>query len=325
MGMDGLHSAAMKTIPPLSHSGAPSFRLLRDTKTRAFTAETHREPGYRFLWHYHPEWEIMFSRSGRGTRHVGDSVEKFGPGDLVMLPPKVPHTWFSSRQQAEPACCTVVHFLPEVWGEAFWNLPELTSFQSLCHHALRGLRFTGDGVEEVGRRMEALAQNDTASLESLVELWKIFSLLTKLEPRSLNAVKEGGRGSQSARLEDLLMWLECHLEDPITQQDAAEQVRMCPAAFSRWFKMNMGCVFTRYLNNARVARVCAGIAQRGMSITEAAYSAGYNNLSNFNRRFLEVTGLTPRAFRAQVQAQTAKGTKRPIASLDHGMVRARAS
>jgi AraC-like DNA-binding protein len=292
---------APKAIHPVSSGAAPTFWMLPETKTRAFTARTHHEPTYRYLWHYHPEWEIVFSRSGRGTRHVGNSVEKFGPGDLTMLPGKIPHTWFSSKNQVGPSCCTVIHFLPEVWGESFWNLPELRSFHALCQGAMRGVRFTGEGVMEVGERMEALAQKDTASLGSLLELCEIFHLLTKLEMHSLKALKEGSRGRESSRLDDLLAWLESNSGDPLTQQEAAARVRMSPAVFSRWFKMNMGCVFNRYLNEIRVAKVCSGIAHRNMSITEAAYHAGYNNLSNFNRRFREVTGLTPRVFRAQLE------------------------
>ena len=293
---------------PASGGGAPQFLPLPETKTRAFTARTFREPAYRFQWHYHPEWELVFSRSGCGTRHVGSSVEKFGPGDLVMVPGKVPHTWFSSKKQVGPSCYTAIHFLPELWGEAFWQLPELKSFQVLRMAGLSGLHFTGEGVQEVGQRMEAVAANDAASLESFTELWKIFSVLTKLEVRSLNAVKEGKRSNASAGLEDLLEWLDLNLGDPLTQQDAAMRLRMSPAAFSRWFKANMGCAFTRYLNNIRVARVCAGIAHRNLSITEAAYQAGYNNLSNFNRRFLEVTGMNPRAFRAQFGARSMKAS-----------------
>ena len=304
----GIPTQSTKDMKAASNYGEPSFWALHDTKTRAFTAQTHREPGYRFLWHYHPEWEIVFSRSGRGTRHVGNSVEKFGPGDLVMLPGNVPHTWCSSKNQVGPACCTVIHFLPKVWGEAFWSMPEVKNFQALCQHALRGVRFTGEGVEEVGQRMEALAANDAPSLQSFTELWRIFNLLTKLEVRPLNAVKEGDRGGRDARLDELLAWLESNMGDPITQQDAAARVRMSPAGFSRWFKMNMGCVFNRYLNEIRVAKVCAEIAHGRLSITEAAFRAGYNSLSNFNRRFLEVTGVTPKAFRAQLEAKVMRAS-----------------
>lgn len=273
------------------------------TKTRAFTARSYCEPSYRFLWHYHPEWEITFNRSGRGTRHVGTSVEKFGAGDLAMLPGNVPHTWFSSKNQTEETRCTVIHFLPQVWGEAFWTLPEVQAFHDLCQSAKRGVRFSGKGVEEVGRMMEALAENDAPSLETFADLLRIFSKLAGLTVHSLHAVDEGKSAWQNPRLDDLLAWIESRMAEPITQQEAAERVRMSPAAFSRWFKMHMGCVFNRYLNEIRVAKVCSQIAHGRLSITEAAFQAGYNNLSNFNRRFLEVTGLTPKAFRTQIQGQ----------------------
>jgi len=54
----------MHSTRPAPGYGPPSFWMLPDAKTRAFTARTHHEPAYRFLWHYHPEWEIVFSRSG---------------------------------------------------------------------------------------------------------------------------------------------------------------------------------------------------------------------------------------------------------------------
>jgi AraC-like DNA-binding protein/quercetin dioxygenase-like cupin family protein len=299
----------MQVTPTISGYGQPSFYVMPVTKRRAFTATSYCEPSYRFLWHYHPEWEIVFTRSGRGTRHVGTSVEKFEAGDLAMLPGNVPHTWFSSADQVEETRCTVIHFLPQVWGETFWKLPDISAFHDLCQHAQRGVRFSGPGVEEVGQRMEALAARDSASLESFAELWKILSLLTKLEVHSLHAVEEGSNVWQNARLDELLAWLEGRLGEQISQQEAAARMKMSPAAFSRWFKLNVGCVFNRYLNEIRVARVCSEIAQGKVSITEAAFQAGYNNLSNFNRRFQEVTGLTPKAFRQQIQQPDARKSR----------------
>jgi len=283
--------------------GQPSRTPLPATKTRAFSAHSYRESTYRFLWHHHPEWEIVFIHNGRGTRHIGSSVEQFGPGDLVLLPGNVPHTWFSGKEQKGGIRCTVVHFLPQVWGKDFWELPEMLGFQELCKRAQRGLRFEGRATGEVGRRMEALARNASPSLTSLISLLSIFELLPQLTFHSLHAMDEANSGWQNPRLDSLLEWIERRLGSPVTQQEAAAQLKMTPAGFSRWFKSHMGCVFNRYLNEIRVAHVCAEIASGQMSISEAAFRAGYNNLSNFNRRFLEITGLTPLAFRLQIQAQ----------------------
>lgn len=294
----------MSGSPSISGYGQPSRTVIPATKRRAFTARSYTEPNYRFLWHYHPEWELTFNASGFGTRHVGTSVEQFDAGDLVLLPGNVPHTWFSSNKQKDDTRCTVIHFLPHVWGEAFWKLPEMSEFQALCHSAQRGVRFSGEGVSEVGQMMQDLARSDGPTLESFTKLLAIFSSLLRLELHSMHVTASEGRAAwENPRLDDLLAWLEGRLAEPITQQDAAARVKMSPTAFSRWFKVSMGCVFHRYLNEIRVAKVCADLTQGKVSITEAAFQAGYNNLSNFNRRFLEVTGLTPKAFRAQIQGR----------------------
>jgi AraC-like DNA-binding protein len=85
--------------------------------------------------------------------------------------------------------------------------------------------------------------------------------------------------------------------EPITQKEAAAEVRLSPAAFSRWFKGRVGHVFHQHLNELCVAMVCARLASGQESITEAAFHSGYNNLANFNRRFRETTGFTPSEFR----------------------------
>ncbi|MGH7953187.1 MAG: helix-turn-helix domain-containing protein, partial [Limisphaerales bacterium] len=103
------------------------------------------------------------------------------------------------------------------------------------------------------------------------------------------------------RAERLLEWIQNHFAESITQAQAAVEVKMSPPAFSRWFKARVGRVFQRYLNELRVAKVCARLANHQEPITQAAFKCGYNNLANFNRRFREITRLTPTEFRSQTQ------------------------
>lgn len=290
-----------------SDYGPPRFTSIPVTKVRAFTVRNYHELTFRFEWHYHPEWEITFTRNGKGTRHIGSSLEKFDSGDLVLLPGNVPHSWLSGPDQVGDTLCSVIHFLPQAWGERFWQLPEMSKFNALCQRSQRGLRFTGPEIEEIGTRMEILAANNQASLECMSELLSIFSLICRLTVHPLHGSKGSGSTWQNPRLDVLLDWLEDHLTEPITQREAAERAKMSPAAFSRWFKSNMGCVFQRYLNEMRVARVCSQLATADGSITEIAFQAGYNNLSNFNRRFQEVIGLTPKAYRSQVREKITPG------------------
>jgi AraC-like DNA-binding protein len=282
----------------------PSCAIIPVTKTRAYTVRTYREPSFRFLWHYHPEWELTWTRNGNGLRHVGRSVEQFEGGDLVLLAGNIPHTWQSTPVQVGDASCTVLHFLPNLWGEDFWHLPELRSLRKLLDRAVRGVKFSGPEVFEVGRRMEALGSCDAPSYSSFVRVCEVFELLLQLPNESLNASCSSVDVQPNRRLQDLLEWIESRVTQPLPQSVVARHMRMCPATFSRWFKAHMGCVFQRYLTDLRIARVCTILSRDEASITDAAFACGFNNVSNFNRRFLAVTGLKPKEFRKQFHCST---------------------
>ena len=263
---------------------------------RAFAAHSYCEPRHEFVWHFHADWEIVFIRSGCGTRHVGSSVESFGPGDLAMLPANVPHTYFSSAGQVGESRGSVIHFQPGLWG-GLWQLPELEALRGLCAQAQHGLVFSGPGVADVGCRIERLAAASEPSLTSFATLLGIFASLGKLAAHSLHADEAGEGVRSNPRLDELLAWIGRSLAQPITQRQAAAKLKMTPSAFSRWFKSHTGCVFQHYLNRMRISRVCLHLAGDDTPITSIAFALGFNNLANFNRHFQKIIGLTPTAFR----------------------------
>ncbi|HTP73065.1 MAG TPA: helix-turn-helix domain-containing protein, partial [Burkholderiaceae bacterium] len=46
-------------------------------------------------------------------------------------------------------------------------------------------------------------------------------------------------------------------------------------------------------------------------VTHICYEVGFNNVANFNRRFLEVKGMTPRQFRRQAARRFSGATATP--------------
>ena len=103
-------------------------------------------------WRYHPEVELTLIRKGRGMRLVGDSIEQFNSGDLVLLGSHLPHLWGSDAIYFEhvPGLtveAVAIHFKDDFWGRDFIALmPEhhlkrialsalLFPFLFSCHHA----------------------------------------------------------------------------------------------------------------------------------------------------------------------------------------------
>ena len=62
--------------------------------------------------------------------------------------------------------------------------------------------------------------------------------------------------------------------------------------------------FKDYLVNVRVGYACKWLAEGSINISEIAYESGFENISNFNRQFKKIKGVTPSQFQKQYEAES---------------------
>lgn len=74
--------------------------------------------------------------------------------------------------------------------------------------------------------------------------------------------------------------------------------------FSREFKKSLGCTYKDYVNKIRMEKAKELLKSTKMSITEAAFSVGYPDLTNFERIFKRIMGCTPKEYKNR---ETEKG------------------
>ena len=74
---------------------------------------------------------------------------------------------------------------------------------------------------------------------------------------------------------------------------------LTPKSFCRFFRANTGKTFMEYFNALRIEETCRLLLETNNSVTDIAFRVGFNNLSNFNRRFRKLKGMSPREFRAK--------------------------
>lgn len=79
--------------------------------------------------------------------------------------------------------------------------------------------------------------------------------------------------------------------------------------FARSFKMAFGIPPHRYLLTRRIERAMALLRDTEHSITEIAFQTGWDSLGTFGRTFRDITGESPSALRARLQAE-ARGQER---------------
>ena len=72
---------------------------------------------------------------------------------------------------------------------------------------------------------------------------------------------------------------------------------MSPSAFSRFFKRAAGIGFSDFVRRLRIGRAKRLLATTDRAVARIREECGYDNASNFNRRFLDETGTTPSTYR----------------------------
>lgn len=58
-----------------------------------FFISQHIMPHLEAKMHRHEAWELYFVTHGKGDRMTGDTLMPFAEGDVVLIPPSMPHYW----------------------------------------------------------------------------------------------------------------------------------------------------------------------------------------------------------------------------------------
>jgi len=270
------------------------FEKIPMTRQESFACREFRR--WDRSWHYHPEYELTLIAKGRGRRMVGDSIADYREGDLVFLAPTLPHFWrMDTRHRAH---AVVVQFLGSCLGEGFFERPEMHTLRRLFLRSKRGLRFTGETRDAVAEKMHGLLR--LADVQRIVALLSILDILAR--SREVRALSSRGfvpylDPSAAKRINKVSEFVHKHFAGPIHQPQVAAVARMTPPAFSRFFKKTMGKTFSEFVNELRISSACRSLIESDLNITEICYDCGFENLSNFNRRFRLIKECSPREFR----------------------------
>jgi AraC-like DNA-binding protein len=252
-------------------------------------------------WHFHPELEFMLVERSRGIRLIGDSVQPFGPGDLVLIGSNLPHVWINNDVPARPrhdhAIAIFAQFPPDFLGTALQRAPELAPIAALLDRSRHGLHFTGPDATKGADHLRRIAKG--LGVDRLTELLLLLNLLA--HSRHQRPICSGGYAPnlnhrEAQRVEKICHWVNRHLTSEIAQPAAAAQASLSPARFSRFFRKKMGCTFSAYVTQLRISRAMHLMVENGMKVSDACFASGFNNLSHFNRQFRTLKGMNPRAY-----------------------------
>ena len=261
----------------------------------------HGAPHPLIRWHFHEEYELHLITSTTGKVFVGDYIGHFQPGQLVLTGPHLPHNWITSEfpdgQVSVDIRDKVMQFSREPLVQSADLIPELSSLMSLLDRAGHGIEFYGLSPE-VEQIMDRIKVN--TGLDRLVIFMQLMAKLAKHDNyRLLSSVQLQSRDSQRHldEISDIVGYVSEHFASNFTMAEVAERFGMSESRFSRYFRKATGNTFTDFVTRMRINKASQLLLDTDQYISTICYNVGFNNVANFNRRFMEVRGMTPSEFR----------------------------
>lgn len=255
-----------------------------------------------FNWHYHPEYEICLTLNSKGVCHIGDYIAPFDDYDLVILGPNLPHTWQSKGNPDGSKQRVHVAQIPVPWLEQMISQNiELQHLREFLQRANCGLKFS----QPVAYQAEQLFQKIAAAtpIGRYIHLLELLSLMQQDNPQPLSSLEFSFAKQLDPakdKFDKVIHYIYNHYTEELCAEQLANLAHMSTNHFHRFFKRRMECTVTEFINQLRIAKACKLLINTTSPITYISDQCGFNNISNFNRRFLAFKHCTPSQFRSRV-------------------------
>lgn len=257
---------------------------------------------------FHPDIEILFVLKGTGTRLIGDSIGRFGPGELVMIGQNVPHVWYSDEEYTKEDSDLVseaifILFKTDIFGERFLNLPEARNINTLIQLSQRGIRLKGKTREEIASLMISISNSDGFKrITLLLTILEIIASRKEYEFLSSSITQNAINDYDSDRLNKVYKYVVNNFCQEISIEKASSIASLSASAFCHYFKKRTNKTFIHFLTELRIAYACRLLKEKDQSVEKICYSCGYSNVSYFIRKFKEITGFTPLGYKNKYES-----------------------
>lgn len=273
----------------------------------SFSVRQDKVPYINNKWHYHIEAELIYFKKGSGTQFIGDHIENFKEGDVVLVGSNLPHYWrfddayFEAGSDAH-ADILVAHFREDFWGSHFLGLPENKGIRMMLEKAKRGLCITGETGELVARLLgQMLRAEGTRRIMLLAEALTIiaegnFEMLASLGFN--NDFKE----AENERINAIYDFTLANFKRPITTEEIAAVANISPHSFCRYFKSRTRKTYSQFINEIKVGHACRHLIEDKISVKQICFESGFQNFASFHKYFKMTTGKSPLQYQKQFLA-----------------------
>jgi AraC-like DNA-binding protein len=250
-------------------------------------------------FHYHLDhYELTYLDGGNGILLAGNVITSFEKKCLVLIPPRIPHSWISYKnKELNPGNqfrYITIQFTLEYLTEGLLMRPEMANIRRLLVAAEKVaiLKNYDDNLlvkNLFGLKLEPDFSNYIRILELLNEMGSEKSLGQLIHSKYTYR----GNAKDKKSFSDVFEFIFSQYTQRLKISTPAGILGLNDTAFSHFFKKRTGKSFTDFINLLRLHEADALIHYTTKKIARISQECGFNNLSNFNRIYKSWKKMSP--------------------------------
>lgn len=268
-------------------------------KNEALVYQVNREQVFYDQLHQHGEIQISFVEKGRGTLIVGDSINAYREGDILVIGSYIPHVFRSDTRIREESLMHTLFFNHDSFGKDFFELSDMSGTASFFKKSEFGMKVQSN-KKKITSWFHLLAHQN--KVEQIATLLLIINQIAKSKtiPLSSFVYRKSLSDDEGKRMSHVFEYAMERFNEPITLHEIAAKANMSKNAFCRYFKKRTNKTFFQFLIEIRIESACKMLAaQPEYPINTISEHCGFSNIAHFNRKFKSLKGFTPSQYRFQ--------------------------
>jgi len=259
-----------------------------------------REMRFYDKLHEHEEIQISYILKGSGSLILGDTVNEYKPGDILIIGEKIPHVFRSDSDLKEESVMYSLFFTKSSFGKDFFNLSDLTGVENFFKKSDHGMKIVSQ-QSILYKKFEILKEQNR--IQRVATFLQILDILIHAESTPLSSFiyQKPYSDDEGKRMNDVLQFTLDNYQENIALEEVAEKANMSKNAFCRYFKKRTNKTYFQFLIDLRIEQACKLLYnKKDLSIGVISELSGFPNVANFNRKFKELKKMTPSEYRISI-------------------------
>lgn len=254
------------------------------------------------LLHWHEEAEFAIIREGSASYQIGQETLYVNKGDLLFIAPNTIHSIYPKSRQPMVSDTLVFHL--DMIGYSIMDQCSISYLRPFSNGALKlspHMEPTHPLYPELYDALDSAlccVEKRPPYHELLLKekLNRIFFLLFQHNRLTETSISKS-KALHMEKIKHALIFIHEHYNEPVTVDQLARLCSFSEIHFMNFFKRAVGITCMEYIIQLRLKIAADLISTTDHSISDIALESGFNNLSNFNRKFKSHYHMTPSDYR----------------------------